>query len=577
MSYKNIALRSLNQTKTLNPIVYLGIRCYFEKLSKKSEDVNLLDEYIKRKLFVRKSWTFKESKLYKEKNEESYIYRDIISLSPFGVISESFLLRELVKEKCFVNKEFVYSYLLPKKTDSTRNYQYYFNGYKNRNEDISSVFDKNKEKIALVLDLQKFYPSINKEKINTLFLNEIKNKNEEIYLLSKNMISSQLNSSKDGVPIGTDFSHLMAQIYLEEFDINMAEKYKSRYFRYVDDIVIICDKDEVEDIIKYVEDLLPKELNINESKTDKLTYEDWNILSKSNDKENENFNDLLNFITAFISMHPLKIDELEKQLDSRGYNIPIRRIKKQSKSRNYMMFIESLMNGKGWTTFEIQFTKVEYIVEKLTLLKDFYLKKFNELIEFTYTNDNSAENRSNTQQLKFIMNRLLYLCSISELENLLIKIPNTEKFSDTKEVILALTTKNLINTIKFGGKVIQTVSELWKEYSYSKIYLEKNDLSKFENINDVVDSLIILYLYQVIDFEKSEIVELLNIDNKEYFLVMVDEKFVPQKTENEYVMELYGLVKNISIEKRYELLFTRYDNDESLQLSGLDLGIGYSL
>ena len=61
--YNNIALRALNQTKTLNPIVYLCIRCFFENFSKKYGDINLLEEYIKRKLYVRKSWSIKENKL----------------------------------------------------------------------------------------------------------------------------------------------------------------------------------------------------------------------------------------------------------------------------------------------------------------------------------------------------------------------------------------------------------------------------------------------------------------------------------------------------------------------------------
>ncbi len=160
---------------------------------------------------------------------------------------------------------------------------------------------------------------------------------------------------------------------------------------------------------------------------------------------------------------------------------------------------------------------------------------------------------------------------------MLVKIPSTEKFSDTKEVIIALSTKNLINTIKFGGKLVQTVCELWKENNFKKISLTNEDLKKFKNLNEVIDSIIIMYLYQVITFEKNEILEYLDEINQEYFLVIVDEKYIPKLKDNEYIMEIYGLLKNVSLEKKYELLFTRYDNDEDLSLSGLNLGIGYSL
>ncbi|MBL3518898.1 RNA-directed DNA polymerase [Arcobacter lanthieri] len=575
--YNNVAIRALNQTKTLNPIIYLAIRCFFENFSKKYGDINLLEEYIKRKLYVRKTWSIKENKLYKEKEKDEFIYRDILVLSAFGVICESFLMRKIVEMKCLENKDYIYSYILPDSKKSTRNYKYYFNGYRERNEAISLALNNNRK--VLVLDLQKFYPSINKENVKKVFINKIKQNNDEIYNLSLNIITSLLNSSYSGIPIGPDLSHLMAQIYLEDFDKKMIEKFPNNYFRYVDDIAIVCNDDVEKEYIKnFVKSSLPPELSINESKTDELTLDKWQILIKQNDKKSENFNEILNEITAFISMHPLKIDDLEQMLNKQGFNIPLRRIKKQSKSKNYMKFIQSLMRGTSFlSTYEIYYMKPESIISKLISLKDFYLLKFNELSKFEYSDDNSAENRSNTQQLKFILNRLLYLCTLEELEELLINIPETEKFSDTKEVILALSNKNLVNTIKFGGKLVQTVCELWKENNFSKINFTKEDFLKFNNLNEVIDSIIIMYLYQVITFKKDDILEYLDSINQEYFLLIIDETYIPTIKDNEYIMELYGLLKNVTLERKNELLFTRYDNDESLQLAGLDLGIGYSL
>lgn len=575
--YNNVAIRALNQAKTLNPIIYLSIRCFFENFSKNYEDINLLEEYIRRKLYVRKYWSTKENKLYKEKVEDKFIYRDVLSLSAFGVICEAYLIRKIVDTQCLKNKVYVYSYILPDKINSTRNYQYYFNGYKERNEAISLALN-NINKIALVLDLEKFYPSVNKENMKKVFFDKMKQDNDEIYTLSSNIINSLLDCSYSGIPIGTDLSHLMAQIYLHDFDEKMIQQYSNNYFRYVDDIVIVCDVEEIASIKEFVKSTLPEELKINESKTDQLNFKEWQILTKSNDKESENLNQILNIITAYISMHPLKIDDLEQMLNKKGFNIPLRKIKKQSKSKNYMKFINFLIRGEGFLSkFEIYYMKPESIISKLVYLKEYYLVKFNELSKLKYSNDNSAENRSNTQQLKFILNRLLYLCTLEELEKLLTSIPETEKFSDTKEVIFALSSKNLVNTIKFGGKLVQTVCELWKENNFTKINFTKEYFLQFDDLNKVIDSIIIMYLYQVVTFKKEEILEYLDDINREYLLVIIDEKYIPTLKDNEYIMELYGLLKNVSLERKNELLFTRYDNDESLQLSGLNLGIGYSL
>ena len=146
--YNNIAMRALNQTRTLNPITYLGIRCLFDNLSEKTSESGLLEDLLKRKLLVRKKWAFKHNKLYKSKVKDKFEYRNIISLSPFGILSESFLMKEIHENECYSNTKNVYSYLLPKYKTYNRNYQYYFNGYKNRNENTTKVFNENSQDIA---------------------------------------------------------------------------------------------------------------------------------------------------------------------------------------------------------------------------------------------------------------------------------------------------------------------------------------------------------------------------------------------------------------------------------------------
>ena len=578
--YNNIALRSLNHSKTLNPIMYLSIRCFFENLSKNSVKNNFFEDYIERKLLVRKKWSTKQHKLFKEIKEDKFIYRNILSLSTFGMVSESYLMKIIAESGCFNNQEYVYSYLLPNSTNSTRNYQYYFNGYQKRNNDISKVFSENKESIALVLDLEKFYPTVNKAKVKEAFLKVIReNSDYDIIELVENITTSIMEQSIDGIPIGLNLSHLLAQVYLNDFDIDISEKYPNKYFRYVDDLVIICNADKIDEVKKHVADALPIELNINETKTDKLSFEDWSLLNKPSNKEPENFYDLLNFITAYISMHPSRIDDLEKELNTNGYNIPLSRIKKNSKSTMYMKFIISLMNtSKIFTKFEIYFSSNENIIGKLDTLKAFYLNQFKELIKLNYSNTNTAENRSNTQQLKYTLNRLLYLSSTKELTELLKDIPTTDKFADTREVIITLSSKNLHNAIQYGGKVIQTVCELWEENKFETIKLSNDDFSKIKNHNDIVDSIIILYLYKVITFDTTDILSFFNNINQQYLQVVIDETYIPKpNNDNQYIIELYGLFKDINLDEKYNLLVTRYDNNESIQLAGLDLGIGYSL
>ncbi len=575
--YKNIAIRSLNQVKTLNPIMYLSIKCFFEDFSNLSIHNDLFNDFIERKLQVRKDWSTKRNKLYKEKKDNTFIYRDTLSLSAFGIVAESYLMRLISKNQCIKNKEFVYSYSLPSYENSTRNFKYYFNGFKKRNEDILNILNSDENLISVVLDLTKFYPSINIDNAKELFFKEIKENSEErTYSLVKNITNSILKQSIKGIPIGMDLSHLIAQVYLGTFDKSLNEKYPSRYFRYVDDIIIICDKSEEENVKSYVSSQLPSELKINEEKTDKLNGFEWALLNKNNDKEEGNLNEVLNFITAYISMHPTKIDSLEEDIKELGYNIPLSRIKKQAKSKGYMSFIKSLINNqKRYSPFEIYFTKNKHIVQQLVNLQKFYLIRLNKLLELNYDNSSSAENRGNTQQLKFSVNRLLYLSTVKELVRIKDALPQTEKFEDTKEVINALSSKDLTNAIQYGGKVIQTICELWTENEFPILIFEKSNLIKIQNINNVIDSIIILALHKVIKFEIKNILNLLDSYNKEYIQVVLCDDYVILNKQDDFLVELQGLFQNRSLNEKYNLLTTRYDNDESIQLSGLDLGIAY--
>ena len=577
--YDIVARRSLNHAKTLNPIMYLTIRCFFESFSIKAREDDAFVDFIERKLYVRNHWSTKQYKLFKEKNEKGFIYRDTLSLSAFGIISESYLMMKISASEYIENKKYIYSYLLPKRVESSRNFEYYFTGYKKRNKEISNIFEEESDKVAIVLDLTKFYPSIDKSKSKDIFLNALgEDSKSEVSILSEKISNSILEQSTKGVPIGTNLSHLIAQTYLLDFDEKLNSKFPNKYFRYVDDIIIICKKSEKKEVEEYVASTLPKELELNESKTDIVNAKEWALLNSENESKNESLHDLLHFITTYLVMYPSRIDELSKQIKKAGYNIPLKKIENQSKNSMFRLFLKSFMKrNKKYTPLELYFTKSSVIVGKLLALKKSYMVRFKELLKLSYDNTNSAENRSNTQQLKYILNRLLYLSTIDELSELIKKVPDTEKFQDTKIVIYALDTKDLKEAIQYGGKIIQTISELWIESDIETIIFTEDSFKEISNLDEVVDSIIVLFLHKVITFEIKDIVKFLNEENQEYLQVVIDSCYKVKNKDNEFLLEIQGLLKGRDLDEKYKLLTTRYDDSEDILLVGLNLGLGYSL
>lgn len=109
----------------------------------------------------------------------------------------------------------------------------------------------------LKVDIKNFYPSINHE----LLLDQLQDAFEEepytLTLLSKAIKQSTISpktptkqrvkyANAIGVPQGLSISTTLAQIYIEGIDKKYKKKKEIKYFRFVDDILILCSKESIE-------------------------------------------------------------------------------------------------------------------------------------------------------------------------------------------------------------------------------------------------------------------------------------------------------------------------------------------
>lgn len=91
---------------------------------------------------------------------------------------------------------------------------------------------------CLKLDITKYYPSINHQILKAVVRRRIKDK-DLLWLLD------DIIDSADGVPIGNYLSQFFANLYLSEFDHQIKEVMKVRYYyRYADDMVVLSGSKE---------------------------------------------------------------------------------------------------------------------------------------------------------------------------------------------------------------------------------------------------------------------------------------------------------------------------------------------
>jgi len=119
--------------------------------------------------------------------------------------------------------------------------------------DISSIIDEDVYDGVVKLDVKDFYPSINHFSLFKQIRRRIRK--PEILTCIKNALrqptvvkikKGEISDNTVGVPQGLSISNVLANIYFYPVDKIYSEKTSIKYFRYVDDILILCKCSETE-------------------------------------------------------------------------------------------------------------------------------------------------------------------------------------------------------------------------------------------------------------------------------------------------------------------------------------------
>lgn len=163
---------------------------------------------------------------------------------------------------------------------------------------VSEALDDNEFDYFIQLDISDFYGSINhfllfnilKSEINnTIFLDLIK---KAIENTTGNDDPCSINKNIVGVPQGLSISNILAHIYMVYFDNKYKDDNRLFYTRYVDDILIFCNKTEKKQILKdLIYDLERNHmlsLNLNKFREGKIDESSFRFLGYCNKKSNDN-------------------------------------------------------------------------------------------------------------------------------------------------------------------------------------------------------------------------------------------------------------------------------------------------
>jgi retron-type reverse transcriptase len=120
---------------------------------------------------------------------------------------------------------------------------------------VNSAVSQGRYDSVLRLDVKDFYPSIRHDLLVAQLLRKIRKK-EVLRLITNSICQQTVNKAiaepkqfnSIGIPQGLPISNILANIYMLPLDQKFKKKSSLEYFRYVDDILVLCDKKRTEQI-----------------------------------------------------------------------------------------------------------------------------------------------------------------------------------------------------------------------------------------------------------------------------------------------------------------------------------------
>ena len=498
---QTLLIRALNSTRQVYFPSYIGLRLIASQLP---PGINsYLQNVLERRLSSGDRWRFRQFQLYKGSNNISggveLVYRNCLAPSPLTALAESLILSLLASDKSFSISPRVYSYRWPNSPRAGVSYQYFIEGYHQRNIDIAEAL-KHPDHVAVVTDIKSFYPSANRVFIESALTRTLQ-KGGDILKPWQDSIQEffkQLfDASETGIPVGPASSHILGHLALQDFDAELSERYGAKYFRYVDDVVVVCHRKDASSIKLEIQQYLKAHgFTPNEDKTETVDHSTWqqNILTGDVDEANS-FRAYSNDLTVYLAFHPKRANELQCMLADKGLSIPIKRLLALSKYPRYRYFLRRTKARGGLShALGLVFASNQLFVERGLNIKKAYEIRLAGLLDAPVAKTPGTR-RWQVQRIRRLVNSLFYLRNFKEWGGAGNVFDITPELVEQRALATSLSSGAVNAILPFYGGGPSAFAELWSEHGPADAVLvpSHKELTRAE-----VDALITLRAHGIL-------------------------------------------------------------------------------
>ncbi len=495
---KMLHIRALNHLRREHPFTYVGGRVLAEHI-----DLNICDdwttEYLVRRAKTRREPVYWQYSLFKSLGPTGDSeFRNCLIGSPTTHLLEVWALWMLSQEPAFTPSRAVYSYLWPDRSN-LQIFRHFMDGYRDRELAIAKATEQLEDPYVVVLDLKKFYLSIDTRKAFQQFKMRMERtsvKSDQLEAILQCAEGVCRPRKTEGLPIGPPLAHIIASIYLEHVDARLERDFPGRYFRYVDDIALVVEKAEVDKSLEIFRAIIRDNgLFANEDKTDIQPASAWttHVQNRASSQPQVTFGRLIENLTQYLAHNPDEFDELHKRFRGEGLSLPFIRVKSISQYGPFRRFHRKVLKYFGITAI-IGSLDPDKLLQDAKDLRAHFAESANRAAA-TDLPSSGIQRRWAIQNLRFTFNRLLYLVPGEELSKYASLLPDIDDTVQTREVYKALIQNNITTLVNFTGPTVAAFAQLWHESQAKRPHMEWSSAPKPHER----DSIITLALYGICD------------------------------------------------------------------------------
>jgi hypothetical protein len=575
------AFRALNYGKREHRPTYVGLRLLLQSLGQNWGDwVAERQTHAQRVSFQPKYFDYIGVKSLS--SDFTAEFRPFSVGSPLSLLSEFHILSQIANDVAFAPHQSVYSYKWAK-SDKPYLFEYYMNGYRKRANAVTARTSQEVNLSVLVLDIKSYYHSLIHRNVWQTFARRM-----EKSALSKPhrdcaetlLTSLFAQSPKGGIPVGPAASHVLAQFALDRVDEKLSTYFPSRYFRYVDDLVVLCSRGEEGKTEALVASILDDEgLDLNSEKSDILDPLSWTVLHDESSTRSINaaFRQLHTAITIFMATGRTNEAALITAFHDAGLSFPLRRLKVGPNGRSVKSLVDQLaFASRHWaraaqsaSLLRACFTGNPRPLVRMALdLRSRIGSLCHRIGEQGQPGSGFARKRF-VQRARFAFNRAIYLFPREQYAYLAAMLPPLAELHETRLVLNTVANLEGDHIVDKPGSVARSVGELCAE-AQLKLKLRRHpDLGRLA----VRDALSNLLLEDAVGSEVS----ISSANDKDAAYIDFCRSRAPTGRhflDHSYLDELRCLQINSSRNDFEAIMSSRFDEDEEGILEALSLSAG---